>query len=911
MSIFVPNNNTMKLQTSIYVVLAACISCLFLGCAPEVPEGDANLDETYSDIPEILLHKESPRALMGLALNDLETFSFVLGGKSVQPQVDEDGKWILQSADDDYSEMMACCEDAQLPFGGAADDKLAKLPYSLFYETVVDVMKSYPLFAKQNKFGNYALKDGFAMLKLNLTGASSINSIKVRSLNGQDLSADGLDFVVLNCIKKEGVPVSLPATFMIPVKSGYYEDLEITICDSQRQMKRMSASLPAFGPGETKTINIAYVPDHAVLFYEGFNNCVWGADPVNDEGGYAPDADDPGDGGRTKATGYEDSYSLTGFAGTGLIQTNSDIESEFDMTPFYIKSRGFDNWKYLLRTKEYQGCVGVGVGYKSRGWVQTPNLTNVVGSSDVIFSFRYKVADNANEGIEVKCFGTGAFKNVSLDGGEKKTASGTSYLLDSLALLPGWHKIELMLSNVSSTTSLRVGGYAKKDVSHGFFIDDITVRKANAHPSEIAGISELATLSTVELSFNFKFDELATKPLKVSLPTGGFFTGMKVDGRVVKDKETNKQDWLLRSECTINSDDFTKESHEVVFTVESADMNMTLGLEGNECVCSDLAVNKISSIEKKENYFRVLLWNIQFGMWADQGNDYDNFVAWLKKYDADCCVFVEAETAYKTGSSAPETTIAQKKLNGSDGGSYSYGGKNGWAALASRYGHNSVATSADVDNYSQEITSKTQIYKVLDMHETGDENKPVHHGSGYFTITVGGRKINIVTYHAMPYNYDPKYEQATDKEKEESASKREGDAYRLHEVEYILNQTVNNSKYSSESNWLFLGDMNSHSPVDMWYYKYSEASTIWDAQKYIRENSGLYDIMAEKYPGRFMATTMNYKYRIDYIYASDAMMKAVKNAVVIRDKWTSEKPSGVKDWTSPSDHRPILVDFEF
>ena len=37
----------------------------------------------------------------------------------------------------------------------------------------------------------------------------------------------------------------------------------------------------------------------------------------------------------------------------------------------------------------------------------------------------------------------------------------------------------------------------------------------------------------------------------------------------------------------------------------------------------------------KETPLRVLYWNIQNGMWADQGNNYDNFVEWVKRYDPD------------------------------------------------------------------------------------------------------------------------------------------------------------------------------------------------------------------------------------------------------------------------------------
>ena len=45
---------------------------------------------------------------------------------------------------------------------------------------------------------------------------------------------------------------------------------------------------------------------------------------------------------------------------------------------------------------------------------------------------------------------------------------------------------------------------------------------------------------------------------------------------------------------------------------------------------------------------RILIWNIQNGMWADQGNNYDNFVAWVKSYNPDVCIWCEAKSNYKT-----------------------------------------------------------------------------------------------------------------------------------------------------------------------------------------------------------------------------------------------------------------------
>ena len=44
----------------------------------------------------------------------------------------------------------------------------------------------------------------------------------------------------------------------------------------------------------------------------------------------------------------------------------------------------------------------------------------------------------------------------------------------------------------------------------------------------------------------------------------------------------------------------------------------------------------------------VLYWNIQNGMWSDQGNNYDNFVEFVKEQEPDICVWAEAESRYRT-----------------------------------------------------------------------------------------------------------------------------------------------------------------------------------------------------------------------------------------------------------------------
>ena len=68
------------------------------------------------------------------------------------------------------------------------------------------------------------------------------------------------------------------------------------------------------------------------------------------------------------------------------------------------------------------------------------------------------------------------------------------------------------------------------------------------------------------------------------------------------------------------------------------------------------------------------------------------------------------------------------------------------------------------------------------------------------------------------------------------------------------------------------------------------------------------DVIAERYPNRFMTTTSGS--RIDYVYLSPALNSKVTDAAIVCDAWVkSDLPVSpyVDSFRTPSDHRPILV----
>jgi hypothetical protein len=64
----------------------------------------------------------------------------------------------------------------------------------------------------------------------------------------------------------------------------------------------------------------------------------------------------------------------------------------------------------------------------------------------------------------------------------------------------------------------------------------------------------------------------------------------------------------------------------------------------------------------KQLEVKVLYWNIQNGMWSDQGNNYDDFVEFVKSEAPDVCVWAEAESRYRTDTADKMAVISGAHL---------------------------------------------------------------------------------------------------------------------------------------------------------------------------------------------------------------------------------------------------------
>lgn len=291
---------------------------------------------------------------------------------------------------------------------------------------------------------------------------------------------------------------------------------------------------------------------------------------------------------------------------------------------------------------------------------------------------------------------------------------------------------------------------------------------------------------------------------------------------------------------------------------------------------------------------KVLYWNIQNGMWADQENNYDNFVEYVKSQDPDICVWCEAESRYRTGTNVKMTEYDEFYLPWN------------WDFLARRYGHQYVLVCGKRDTFPQVITSKYPVRIVKRVNGNVDDIIVVH-GAGWAQVEVGGKEINIVTLHTWPQRYAYKAENQA-----ESSKKQEGDVFRAKEMKYICDQTIGTVPDAASQYWMMLGDFNAVSRADNSIYGFDEDNKAFLVHDYVSGNTPYIDIVGRLHPGDFQKSTFSGR-RIDFIYMTEPLFRKVRSAEIIHDGYPTacRDPRGVTKFCYPSDHYPIIVNLKF
>lgn len=291
---------------------------------------------------------------------------------------------------------------------------------------------------------------------------------------------------------------------------------------------------------------------------------------------------------------------------------------------------------------------------------------------------------------------------------------------------------------------------------------------------------------------------------------------------------------------------------------------------------------------------KLLYWNIQNGMWADQGNNYDNFVEFVKSEDPDICVWAEAESRYRTGTAV--------KMAGCEEAYLPYN----WDLLARRYGHPYVCLAGKHDTFPQVVTSKYPIRIVKRINGNGEDINVVH-GAGQVELEINGEKVNIVTLHTYPHKYAYLAE-----DQAQSAAEHGSDKFRAKEMQYICEQTILEQDPDGSGNWIMLGDFNAISRADNWHLGRPDDDTAFLVHDFVRENTPYIDLIEKWYPGEYKKTTLS-KRRIDMVYLTEPLYERVTDARIITDGFArSYRIKGdMHNFCDPSDHYPVVMTMEF
>ena len=773
------------------------------------------------------LLQDSPLVEATGGRTDWTKVTVTVNGKAYVPAVQDDGKVYVDVEDSEAAvyEAVLVTEETTKYHGDTPLEDVVH-PFAYAYHTLGKTLTVLPKYASydEEKGNLLSFSSGLSMIGLTVQGMTSISSIKVTDPQGTILGGTGsydpqtrsfkmekgLPFMVLNCTNRGAFVSSSGNVFMIPVRSGQYsKGLEVTICSADHLMCR--TSIPSFTVDKDKVHScmVTWKPDKNLLFYEGFDNMVWGGDVVagEDSFGMNPVAGDMTiKSGRT-LSGYETplypvSYEM---AGAGYIQESNlsvtegkDVSGSRYLSDSYIKSRNIGGYLRLYRCQEYQGYISVGDTYNG---IVEPVFAGEISDAhrDIVISFDICAASDFDDDLSFKATNGGNIISCMVDGTElpetvfsrKFSKTGSTAALDRSAVtLPAsdgrWHNVELTVRNMNdkSTFTLTTAASHSKPGAYRFYLDNYQVRTLKDHADR--------------------------------------------DGSTL----------------------------------------------------------------------RVMCWNIQNGMWADQDNNYNNFVAWVKKYNPDVCVWCEGETIFNT--SGDKVYGTNRIL------------PNAWASVAQRYGHNYWSKSEDRDNYPQIITSKYPINTLAKIGQIGTTDAYVEHGSGLFEVEFNGHSVYFVSFHAFAHAYDPKYTSSGTDAQNASAALYEGDYHREKEIRYVYEQTI--EKYPSQSNWLMMGDFNSISSLDAEHHT-GINDTNWLLHDHILGKDYLKDIIAERNaPEDFFSSINGDSRRIDFIYASPAMYDRIESTAIIIDSWTVlSQDKSVSDkgyFCRPSDHRPILVDFK-
>lgn len=531
-------------------LLAGSLCCISCGKEPDpgqTPSGDDTEQPTPgdgsqdSDKLEIIDGKarfylaepdNSILSALGKQITDWTAYTLSVGSKEYEINVDTQGKAYADvdaSSAGTYNAVLT--SEASSSYFGASKYIGLHHPYALAYHTLKNTVSSFPLYASYSEETGNRLVFSMAcsLLELTLTGDAKIASVKVENPSGDYMAGkgnymaskqyhsitEGVPFVVVN-YTNSGNFVKLTdagTKIYIPIAAGSYtQGLDVRVCDSENRFCDFRIEAFEVTSDKTHKVTHAYKPDSDLIYFEGFDNFVWGGNIVGGGTtyGFAPSSEPMTVSGGKEYLGYEPALSSVSYdkAGAGFIQpetwsavANKKVETASQLSPSYVRSRNIGSYSMLYRCQEYQGFVGVGTGNTYKGIFEPKVIPDVKNLTDLEISFDYCPKVGFRDNILLEVINGGKIISCTIDGEPAQIEETqtyykgvtSSYVLrkdavsvpTSTSAAKKWYHVSCEVEYVNDNTRFRLTTVDAGEGSHGFYLDNFMItrlkdRKKNA-----------------------------------------------------------------------------------------------------------------------------------------------------------------------------------------------------------------------------------------------------------------------------------------------------------------------------------------------------------------------------------------------------------------------------------------------
>ena len=524
--------------------------------------------------------------------------------------------------------------------------------------------------------------------------------------------------------------------------------------------------------------------------------------------------------------------------------------------------------------------------------------------------------------------------DVIINGSERAVKAVTYADAGSKYLQRNWKQTPLEEGNVSATylhNRLLADYKSLLRVQEFCGYVGVGVEDHNRGIFTTPAFSEIKELSDIEISFKFSTESRCTTDYNLFVQNAGVVKEYWINGvRHTLTPEnypfhnSHSEKIIIRRRAVSVGSAFADEEEkpwfEVRLVVSGATNETTMSImaqklgekESNGFYIDDIEVKLLRSVPRSK-ILRVMDYNIQNGMWADQMNNYDNFVEYMKQSDVDIAIFCEASSIYYDHTNKRtkhEERYLPYKYQPYKKGQTDHLEPTGWIELAARFGHNFVAIGAHQDNYPVVVTSKYPIVRSVKLG-----GAPTSHGGIHAQVEVDGEIINIVGFHTWPHGwaYGVRGKEAR------AASKLEfgGHVTRYEETKMYLERTILNAEYADQKHWIITGDMNCYSPLDDRVYDLGYSNPRYGSQRCILEMAPQVKDLVKLYnsPDKrdaVVPSTMGGG-RIDFMYGSDKFVQTMLRAKSPKRGFTHGKFDKTTRFYKErgSDHLPVVCDFEW